>query len=221
MEATSQLDTGVAKRFEAAATYSDVDSNGLRRAQASAEAALSTLRDADEKLAQIDADTRLNDRTKRERQTQVRTEAEASAGEKLAMVQQEVEALVRNYTAPLTAPAPKMDGTLLEAKLANARHDVELALSNEPPEEIVDALTELATDDDEVMRYLLLGTEYPMRLLRGRELAWFMPMWKRRRELLLREQLGESAPRGVDAAEKLQDVPLLLKHRLAAWVGKQ
>ena len=167
---------------------------------------------------QIREDGRISDDYKTERIGEVQAAAEQKAAAILGQVADRADRLVSAYTKPLELDAPESDGPLLEAKMGNAKHDIELAVKGaESIGDVLDMLEDLVNEGDPVTVYLLLSTRYGERLLNSLDGFSLIPSWRRKKEMLKRALKGEAAPRGVDAARKLTHLPTLLEHSLAMW----
>jgi hypothetical protein len=82
-------------------------------------------------------------------------------------ITEDVRARVERTMAPKDLEPPVSDPLVLEAKLQSARHDAELALRNERHGPTQDLLA-LAEGGDPIVRYLVLGTGWPLAWLRSR-----------------------------------------------------
>ena len=133
----------------------------------------------------------------------------------------ELETRVREWTAELEArampPAPIADRGHLEAALANGRGDARMVLDASGDEELADRLAELARDDD-VMRYLILGTNWPATYFRARDAKSAPMMWPPVRRRLLAEFLDAN---GVRSLERLDAMAHARKAAIALRAGHE
>lgn len=216
--ATAILETGATQRIEAAQTYTDLSPVDLRLLSSQATNFYSTLRDASHVVDSIRSDGRYSDEYKAEKIERVKAAAEQEAATILGRVADRTDRVVGAYVKALELDPPDMDGTLLEAKMANAKHDVELAVKGaDTAGDVLDIFEALINEGDPVTVHLLLSTRYGERLLQSLGEESMAPVWRQKQDVLKRALKGGAAPRGVDAAQRLRHLPSLLEHFLLTW----
>ena len=144
--------------------------------------------------------------------------AEEKAAAILGQVADRADRLVSAYTKPSELDPPDMDGPLLEAKVGNAKHDIELAVKGaESTGDVLDMLEDLVNEGDPVTEYLVLSARYGERLPQSVGGEQLITAWRHKQDVLKRALKSDAAPRGVDAARKLTHLRTLLEHSLATW----
>jgi hypothetical protein len=133
----------------------------------------------------------------------------------------DLEVRVRDWQADIerrTRPnAPIADRGHLEAALANARADARMVLDASEDAELPDRLAELARDD-ELLRYLVLGTNWPSTYFRGRDAKSAPMLWPPVRRRLLAEFLDAG---GVTALERMDGIEHARKAAIALRAGHE
>jgi hypothetical protein len=132
-----------------------------------------------------------------------------------------LELRVREWTADLdkrTRPAaPISDRAALEAALANARADARMVLDAAEDGDLADRLGELARDD-EVLRHLILATDWPATYFRARGAKSAPLLWPAVRRRLLAEYLDAA---GVNSLGRLDAMAHARKAAVALRAGHE
>ena len=119
-----------------------------------------------------------------------------------------LETRVREWSADLDRrtrpPAPIADRGHLEAAMTNARADARMVLDASADEELADRLGELARGDDDVVRYLILGTEWPATYFRAVDAKLAPVLWPPVRRRLLAEYLDAGGVNALDRADAMK-----------------
>jgi len=133
----------------------------------------------------------------------------------------DLEVRVRDWKTDIerrTRPNPPIaDRGHLEAALMNARSDARMVLDASADAELPDRLAELARDD-EVMRYLILGTDWPSTYFRARDAKSAPMLWPPVRRRLLAEFLDAG---GVTALERLEGIEHARRAAIALRAGHE
>lgn len=173
--------------------------------------------DAEARRASVSANPRLTEKAKREDFAKVREETDQIAAGIMSRAEDRIAAEVERLERAATPGEPTGDRTLFEAQLANARNDLQLALSGEAGDQVVKAMEELAQGDDKAAQHLLLATEWGSYYLRSRNLGHLIPLWRQARRSLQHMVLDARGVEALQRLEKLKEVrqiPLLMTHAL-------
>ncbi len=100
----------------------------------------------------------------------------------------------------------------------NARADAQMILNSVEPEKVLDAMLNLAKDEDEAMRHLMLLTPFPGRYLTSIGRASLTALYDERKAPLMGTVLSEEGVNSLAAATRLNDARQDLKQALEAYV---
>lgn len=177
-------------------------SNSIRAAYATMQA----VRDAADSLA---ADPRLSNAARREKLDAIRAQAETQARDMLADAQR-AAANAREFHAGRAKPK-RSSGSVAdrEARLANARADVDRVLSTAKPGEYADRLRFLAENGSDAVQELLLVERYAERVVFPSlpDSQTDAAMWASTAPDLIRERLDDDGRRALDTVSLLEGDP--------------
>lgn len=200
--------SGALGRIERAATRG-LAAPTLERMSNSISAAYATLQAVSDAADTLAADPRLSNAARREKLDAIRAQAEAQARDMLADAQRAVanaRQLHANRARPKRSAGSDADR---EARLANARADVDRVLSSAKPGEYADRLRFLAENGSDAVQELLLVERYAERVvfpsLPGSQAD--AAMWASTAPELIRERLDDDGRRALDTLALLDGDP--------------
>jgi hypothetical protein len=160
----------------------------------------------------IKTDERAANPAKRERGERVAASVRSAAAERLTRAKNAVDG-AKKYADGLVK-YPRTDAPDREARLLNARHDVDRVLQGASTTDLADRLGHLARNGGPEVRELLLADGYAERVVLpslGRTAAVPAAQWADMKRGLLTEALGDSGERGFRLLDAAADLDAAVK----------
>lgn len=200
--------SGALGRIERAATRG-LAAPTLERMSNSISAAYATLQAVSDAADTLAADPRLSNAARREKLDAIRAQAETQARDMLADAQR-AAANAREFHSGRAKPKRSAGSDAdREARLANARADVDRVLSSAKPGEYADRLRFLAENGSDAVQELLLVERYAERVVfpSTPDAQADAALWANIAPKLIRDRLDDDARRSFDALAFLDGDP--------------